>query len=132
MPPVPQPMTRISVVTVFAISFSAISGALPSQSPESSSFAVSFVITSTGISPFAWAIHFEAAFWTAFEVIDAPDTESTFAVWPASSAFFSSTADFCPIPGVSFDASITTSVILFASNVIVTITSPPIPAALAE
>ena len=79
MPPVPQPITRMSVVTVFTMSFSAISGAFPSQSPESSSFAVSFVITSTGISPFACAMHFAASFRTADDVIEAPDTVSTLA-----------------------------------------------------
>ncbi len=76
MPPVPQPTTRMSVVTVDLMSFSAISGALPSQSPA---FFVSvfFVTCSTGISPLACAMHFAAAFWTALDVMEAPETAFT-------------------------------------------------------
>lgn len=59
IPPVPQPITRITVLIVSTMSFSAISGGLPSQSPSSAASVL--VMTSTGISPLACAMHLEAA-----------------------------------------------------------------------
>lgn len=76
-------------------------------------------------------MHFCAARETASEVTVAPETASSAAVWPAMRRFLSSAAAAWPMPGVSADASITTSVMRLASKLIVTKTSPAMPAALA-
>ena len=85
----------------------------------------------SGSTPLASAIHFAAASLMALEVMVAPETASTSLVWASRMVLASSSAATPPMLSVSPEASMTTSVIFSASKVMVTETSPLMPAAVA-
>ena len=122
-PATPRPTTITSASTSSYTSASLISGSAPSQSSPEAPAALPASADMVTASPFACAIQLAAAFFTALDVTVAPETASTSALCASRIAFESGSGVAVPIPSVSPEASIFTSVMLFSSNVIVTVIS---------
>ena len=90
-----------------------------------------WTVTLSGSTPLAWAMHLPAASLMALEVMVAPATASTSLDCASRMAVVSCSAAAPPMLSVSPEASITTSVIFSASKVMVTVTSPLMPWAVA-
>ena len=76
-------------------------------------------------SPLAWAMQPAAAARTASLVRVAPDTPSTSALWASRICWGICSTALEPMPLLSLSPTMATSVMLSASKVMVTVTSPP-------
>ena len=113
---------------VSTMSASAISGALPNQSLPPSSTGSSFTATSppsTIAPPDAWLMQSATASFTALLVFEAPVTPSMALDCAIMTCWASFSAAAPPRDSVWEVASIVTLVMLWASNVTVTVTGAP-------